>query len=72
MLKLSELIRNWESTSGFSISTLEKAKEGKPVKSITARLIAKALGCSDTEAKAFADQAGHASEETPDEAKETA
>jgi hypothetical protein len=44
MPKLSDLIREWEEESGFSISTLEKAREGKPVKSITARLIAKAIG----------------------------
>ncbi len=57
---------------GVTMDTMKRAKLGVSVKPVTAYQISKALGCSDKEAKAYADQAASASDDAPDEAKETA
>lgn len=70
--RLSDLIKNWEVRHGVTMDTMKRAKLGVSVKPVTAYQIAKALGCDDREAKAFADQAADASDDASDRAKETA
>lgn len=53
---LVELIQEWEVRSGFTARTLAFAKD-RGVRPSTAYRIAKALGCTDQEAKEYADKA---------------
>lgn len=54
-MSLSDLIKDWETRMGFSISTIRKARDGSPVRAGTAFRLAKELGgLNDEEARAIA------------------
>lgn len=61
MERLSDLIRNWEMRHGFTVDTMKRAKAGAPIKAVSIYQIAKALGCTDEEAKKYADKANSGS-----------
>lgn len=54
---LSETIKDWELRNAVNVSTLQKAKQGQNVHPGTAYSIAIMCGCSDEEAKQYAEKA---------------
>lgn len=53
--RLKQVIEDWERANYVNVGTIAQAKTGRPVKPATAYQIARALGCTDDEAKSLAD-----------------
>ncbi|HTL13087.1 MAG TPA: hypothetical protein VL588_11390 [Bdellovibrionota bacterium] len=59
---LAEVITDWELKNSVNVRTIAKAKEGGSIRPGTAYDIAKALGCTEEEAKQYASEASESKE----------